>query len=84
MGRSDLGSLEIGKRADIAAYPTKNIVLAGAWDLVAGLLFCAPLKAAYTIVEGRIVVQDSRLTTIDLEKLLATHSNLTRQLINSS
>ena len=84
LGRSDLGSLEVGKRADIAAYPTKNVILAGAWDLVAGLLFCGPLKAAYTIVEGRIVVQDSRLTTIDLEKLLATHSNLTRQLINSS
>ena len=84
LGRSDLGSLEVGKRADIAAYPTRNVILAGAWDLVAGLLFCGPLKAAYTIVEGRIVVQDSRLTTIDLEKLLATHSNLTRQLINSS
>ena len=84
LGRSDLGSLEVGKRADIAAYPTKNVILAGAWDLVAGLLFCGPLKAAYTIVEGRIVVQDSRLMTMDLEKLLATHSNLTRQLINSS
>ena len=84
LGRSDLGSLEIGKRADIAAYPTKNIVLAGAWDLVAGLLFCGPLKAAHTIVEGRILVQDGRLMTINIDNLLASHKSLTRKLIDSS
>ena len=84
LGRTDLGSLETGKRADIAAYPTKNIVLAGAWDLVAGLLFCGPLKAAHTIVEGRILVQDGRLMTINLDNLLASHKSLTRKLIDSS
>lgn len=84
LGRSDLGSLEVGKRADIAAYPTKNIVLAGAWDLVAGLLFCGPLKAAHTIVEGRILVQDGRLMTINIDNLLASHKSLTRKLIDSS
>ncbi len=84
LGRSDLGSLEVGKRADIAAYSTKNIVFAGTWDPVAGLLFCGPLKAAYTIVEGRVIVQNCQLTTINLDKLLPSHSELTRQLINSS
>ena len=84
LGRSDLGSLEVGKRADIAAYPTKNLVLAGAWDLVAGLLFCGPLKAAHTIVEGRILVQDGRLMTINIDNLLASHKSLTRKLIDSS
>ena len=84
LGRSDLGSLEVGKRADFAAYQTKDIVLAGAWDLVAGLVFCGPLKATYTIVEGHIVVDDGRLVTINLDNLLASHALLTRRLIDGS
>ena len=84
LGRSDLGSLEVGKRADFAAYQTKDIALAGAWDLVAGLVFCGPIKATYTIVEGHIVVDDGRLVTINLDNLLASHALLTRRLIDGS
>ncbi len=82
LGRPDLGSLEVGKRADFAAYSTKNIVFSGNWDPVAGLLFCTPLRATHTIVEGRPIVQNGQLMTTDVDDLLSSHSNLTQRLFN--
>lgn len=82
LGRDDLGSLAIGKRADFAAFPADGIELAGAWDPVAGLVFCGPLRARHTVVEGRFVVRDGRLATIDLARLLTTHAALARKLID--
>ena len=82
LGRPDLGSLEVGKRADFAAYYTAGVVLAGAWDPVAGLVFCGPLRAAHTVVEGRSVVRHGQLTTIDIDSLLATHAEITSALMN--
>src|SRR5207244_12303101 len=38
LGRDDIGSLEPGKRADIAVWRTDGLELAGAVDLVAGLV----------------------------------------------
>jgi len=84
LGRDDLGSLEVGKRADFAAYRTDTIALAGAWDPVAGLIFCGPLRAEHTVCEGRFVVRDGRLATMDMKKLLDVHATLTSQLINNS
>ncbi len=82
LGRDDLGSLEVGKRADFAAFRTDGIELAGAWDPVAGLVFCGPVRAAHTVVEGRFVVRDGQLATMDLRKLLDTHAALATRLIS--
>ena len=82
LGRSDLGSLEVGKRADFAAYATTGIETAGAWDPVAALVFCSPVRAKHTVVEGRFVVRDGHLAQIDLDAVLATHSRLACNLIN--
>ncbi|MBT6096390.1 MAG: 8-oxoguanine deaminase [Rhodospirillaceae bacterium] len=84
LGRTDLGSLEVGKRADFAVYRTDTIAMAGAWDPVAGLLFCGPHRAHHTVVEGRFVVRDGILNTIDLDSLLANHTRLARALGNAS
>ncbi len=84
LGRSDLGSLEIGKRGDFAAFDTRTIDMAGAWDKVAALVLCGPQRANHTIVEGRTVVRDGQLTTIDLPTTLETHATLTRELYLSN
>jgi len=84
LGRSDLGSLEAGKRADFAAFDSNGIDLAGAWDKVAALALCGPVRARHTVVEGRAVVRDGQLVTIDLARTLETHKSLTRNLIDSS
>ena len=84
LGREDLGALEIGKRADFAVFPVDEISLSGAWDKVAALVFCSPIRSLHTVVEGRFVVRDGRLTNPSLPKILNRHKNLTNQLINRS
>ncbi len=82
LGRDDLGALAPGKRADFAAYRIDDVALAGAWDPVAALLMCAPLRAAHTVVEGKSVVEDGRIVTLDMPRLLANHGRAVRRLID--
>ena len=84
LGRGDLGALDVGKRADFAIYRTDTIALSGAWDPVAGLIFCGPIRAEHTIVEGRFVVRDGHLATMELPVLLERHKVAADKLITGS
>jgi cytosine/adenosine deaminase-related metal-dependent hydrolase len=61
LGRYDCGSLEPGKRADIAIWDISDIPSMGAWDKVAGLILSPPAGVRDLIVEGRAVVRDGEL-----------------------
>ncbi|MDN5787902.1 8-oxoguanine deaminase [Pseudorhodobacter sp.] len=80
LGRGDCGSLEPGKRADLAIWDVSGVESAGSWDRVAFLL-AGPLKVRDLIVEGREVVRDGRLTTIDLGHVVARQNQLARGLM---
>lgn len=64
LGRNDCGSLDVGKRADLAVWDMADITSAGAWDKVAGLALCPPLTARDVFVDGRAVVRDADLVTV--------------------
>ena len=51
-------------------------------DPVAALLFCAPARAALTVIDGRIVVREGRLVTMDLPVLVERHNRLARDLVD--
>ncbi len=71
LGRDDIGSLEVGKRADIALFAVDGLAHAGAdHDPVAALVFCTPGRVKHLLVEGRLVVRDGRLATVDEEALV--------------
>ena len=80
LGRPDCGTLEPGKRADIAIWDVSGLEAAGAWDPVAALLLCGPPKAKHLFVEGRQIVRDGQITTLDLPRLIETQTQLARQL----
>ena len=66
LGRGqELGSIEIGKRADLAVWDISGLGAAGAWDPVAALVLCGPFSVRDLLVEGRQVVRDGMLTTVD-------------------
>ncbi len=71
LGRDDLGALEVGRRADFALFPLDAPAMAGAWDPVAALVLCGPQRARELWVEGRAVVREGRLATLDHGALLA-------------
>jgi cytosine/adenosine deaminase-related metal-dependent hydrolase len=80
LGRSDVGSLEPGKRADIAIWDMRGVEAAGNWDAVAALILCGPTRVRDLFVEGRQVVRGGVLTTIDLPKVLERQRALARAL----
>ena len=67
--RDDLGSLEPGKRADVAVWRTDGLELAGAADPVAGLVLSAPHRVDRLYVEGEEVVRDGRLVRADEDEI---------------
>lgn len=84
LGRPEIGHLAPGMAADLAAFDVRAIEFAGAqWDPVAALVFCGPVKAAATIVRGRLIAEGGRCITIPRETILHRHAMLTRQLVNA-
>jgi cytosine/adenosine deaminase-related metal-dependent hydrolase len=61
MGRSDIGSLEPGKRADLAIWRTDGLELGGAGDPVGGLVLSGPHRVERLLVGGVDVVKDGGL-----------------------
>lgn len=84
LGRNDIGALAPGMAADLALFDLRRIELAGGGvhDPVGALLLCAPSRAAHTIVNGRVVVRDGELTTVDLGPLLERHNTMAIELAN--
>ena len=82
LGRDDIGRIAVGKSADIIAFRLDQIALAGALhDPIAALVFCQPPAVDLSIVNGRIVVEDGRLRTLDLPPLVEAHNRLSAALI---
>ena len=79
LGRSDCGQLAIGKRADIAIWDAGTIENAGSWD-PAALLLAGPMKVDALFVEGRQVVSEGQMTTIDLPRVIESQNRLARKL----
>ena len=70
LGRADCGALAVGKRADVAVWDMTGVEAAGAWDPVAALILCGPQRVRHLFVEGRQVVRDAQVTTLDLPRVL--------------
>jgi cytosine/adenosine deaminase-related metal-dependent hydrolase len=73
LGRDDLGSLEPGKRADIAVWRTDTLEMAGSRDLVPGLVLSAPHRVDRLYVGGEEVVREGRLVHADEEEIARHH-----------
>ncbi len=81
LNRPDCGRLMQGKRADIAIWDVSGIESAGNWD-PAALLLAGPTRVKHLFVEGRQIVRDSQIITIDLPKAIETQNRLARALID--
>ena len=86
LGRSDIGHLAVGMCADLALFDLRTLPFAGGavHDPVASLLLCASAQAAYTVVNGRVVVREGQLTTVDLGPLVERHNRLAMSLMRSA
>ena len=86
MGRSDdIGSIEVGKSADFIAFNVDTIAFAGAQhDIVAALVFCTPPTVDYSVINGKVVVKEGHVMTLDLPPLIEQHNRISKALIDAS
>lgn len=81
LGRSDLGQLKPGLRADVAVWDMADVASTGAWDLVAGLVLAPPAGVRDLFVEGRAVVRGGDLVRTPRAAVLkAARTSLNRLL----
>jgi cytosine/adenosine deaminase-related metal-dependent hydrolase len=85
LGRDDIGSLEAGKRADVALFSVDGVGFAGAEaDLVAAVVYCSPQRVRYLFVEGRPVVRKGRLISADEDAIAAEGRRMGRRILASN
>jgi cytosine/adenosine deaminase-related metal-dependent hydrolase len=80
LGRPDCGSLAVGKRGDVAVWDVSGVESAGSWD-PAALLLAGPTRVRDLFVEGRQVVGDGQMLTIDLPRVVERQNHLARRLM---
>jgi len=81
LNRDDIGALKPGMSADIAMFKLDQIGFAGALhDPVAALVFCTPANVNYSIINGKVVVKDGILQSIDLPLVIERHNELSTEL----
>jgi len=82
IGREDIGHLASGMSADFIAFNLNQIAYSGALhDPVAALLLCQPRNVDLSVINGRVVVEEGHLTTLDLEPVLRRHNEISRAMI---
>lgn len=78
LGRPDCGRLALGRRADVAIWDMTGIEAAGNWDRAA-ILLAGPTRVRHLFVEGRQVVRDGQLATLDLPRVIEAQTRLARR-----
>ena len=87
LGRAaDLGQIKPGYCADLALFRLDTVAMAGAavHDPVGALLLCASANADYTVVNGRVVVREGQVSTIDLPRVVEQHNQYAVSLARSA
>lgn len=79
LGRPDCGRIAVGCRADIAIWDVSEVASAGSWD-PAAILLAGPTAVRDLFVEGRQVVRDGHVITIDLGIVVVRQNALARAL----
>lgn len=86
LGREEeIGSLETGKCADFFLVRKNRLELAGACSDPGAVLASVGLKGAvdYTVVNGRVTVEDGHLVGVDEEALVREAEREARRLVNA-
>ena len=78
IGREDLGRLAPGQAADFIGIKLDRLALSGGaiHDPAAALLLCTSHGVDLSVINGQVVVEDGRLSGIDLAPMIAQHSQI--------
>ena len=85
LGRNDMGSLEIGKQADIAMFSLNHLEYAGALsDPLAALVFTQRMRPVdYLMVNGKIQIENGK-SKVNLQNLVKKQNEISEKLIQKA
>ena len=82
LGRDDIGSLEPGKAADLIAINLNQLDFAGALhDPVSAIVFCSSPRVDLSVINGKVVVENGRLKTLELPPVIERHNRIAREMV---
>jgi len=84
LNRNDIGSLVVGKAADLIIVDLSGIPYAGALsDPLGALVYCGCSHVVHTsIINGKIVVKDGRLTQVSEEAICQKANEIAKRLLD--
>lgn len=71
--RPDLGSITVGKQADLAMFTLDELRFSGHGDPMAALVHCGAHRADRVMVAGRWTVEDGAIPGLDIRSLMEAH-----------
>lgn len=73
LGRTDVGTIAVGKQADLAFYTLDELRFSGAGDPLAALVLCGAYAADRVMIKGAWRVVDAAPIGVDVARLRAEH-----------
>jgi cytosine/adenosine deaminase-related metal-dependent hydrolase len=83
LGRDDIGILKPGMAADFIGISLNSLPFAGGacHNPLAALFLCTPPQVDFSVINGRQVVENGRITTIDLESIIEKHNEIAVKMV---
>jgi len=78
--RDDIGSIQVGKEADLALFELDELRFSGAHDPIAALILCGANRVCDLMVAGQWRVRDGELLNLDLARLKERHGRAANRL----
>ncbi|MFT7220079.1 MAG: 8-oxoguanine deaminase [Candidatus Azotimanducaceae bacterium] len=84
LGRPELGRLQPGLAADFIGVSSQTLQMAGGavHDPLAALLLCHVDRVALSVINGRVIVKQGELLTVDLDRLIERHNTLAAEYVS--
>ena len=83
--RNDIGRLEPGLAADVIAFRLDDLAHAGGLgDPLASLVTCQPTQVWFSIINGKLIVEDGQFLPFDLPPIIERHNQLSKTLIQGN
>ncbi|MEX0853685.1 MAG: 8-oxoguanine deaminase [Bauldia sp.] len=83
IGRDDIGTIAVGKQADLAFYRLDELRFSGAGDPLAALVLCGAHAADRVMVGGQWRVEDGRPIGIDVAGLRREHGEAAKAFVET-
>ncbi|MBN1876454.1 MAG: 8-oxoguanine deaminase [Anaerolineae bacterium] len=83
LGRDDIGQLTPGKAADLIGLRLDTLGYAGGavHDPLAATVFCQPQGVDFSVINGKVVIEEGQLNTVELMPIIERHNRIAKRMV---